>query len=327
MIEKKKKKKKNSETVIARFVPTEFLALLGKESITDIYHGDRVLTSTAVLFTGIRGFHHFTSKMTASAAFKWLAQFTDRMTPVIRKNKGFVDKYLGDGIMALNRDPTRALLTALQMQLELTKINDEAEELVILASQRPHDEDHQYLYVAECVGVVSPGPIVMGVAIHAGVVCVGTVGDTGRLDTTIISNVVNLAARFERLTKHYGVSILISEVTCRSIDMSKIIHRSLGKVRVKGSRESYELIDVYHTDTPSDRRFKTETMQKFCTALEYYRARNFDAASRLFKYRLPPGDHHDACYKAALTKAHYCEKYKNVIPFPAWDGEDVWELK
>eukprot|EP01064_Diplonema_japonicum_P031737 TRINITY_DN5766_c3_g1_i1.p1 TRINITY_DN5766_c3_g1~~TRINITY_DN5766_c3_g1_i1.p1 ORF type:complete len:349 (+),score=81.65 TRINITY_DN5766_c3_g1_i1:353-1399(+) len=289
----------NVEISIAKFVPTELLVLLGHTKMMDVKNGDRTLLNTAVMFSGLRDFTAIASKLTADETFEWLMNFTSIMTPIVRSKKGLIDKYLGDGFMILNRVPTLALSTAIEIQAATDVLNETG--------------DHK---------------ATMGIGIHSGVVCVGTLGDSGRLDTTLISNVVNLASRFELLTKYYGCRILISLTCAKRIRIEKYAHRSLGGVRVKGSREVHDLVDVFSTDPIDDRIFKGETKDEFELGIRLYRDRNFEHAMKKFRYKLGAGKEDNPAQKAAQMKLYFCSKYhREGVPYDGWMGEDVWDKK
>ena len=104
----------------ARFVPRQFLEYLGKESIADIQLGDQVQKEMAVLFTDIRDFTSISEQMTPKENFNFLNNYLGYMEPVIRNNNGFVDKYIGDSIMALFPDNTEdAINAAIEMRIKL----------------------------------------------------------------------------------------------------------------------------------------------------------------------------------------------------------------
>ncbi|MGC9313809.1 MAG: adenylate/guanylate cyclase domain-containing protein, partial [Sediminispirochaetaceae bacterium] len=88
-------------TSLERFVPKEFLRFLEKESLMDIQLGDPANHTMTVMFADIRDFTSLSEKLTPEENFKFINSYLNRMGPIIRNHGGFVDKYLGDGIMAL----------------------------------------------------------------------------------------------------------------------------------------------------------------------------------------------------------------------------------
>ncbi len=84
-----------------RFVPKEFLTLLEKKSIIDVSIGDSTSLKMSVLFSDMRDFTSISENMTPKENFDFLNNYLDSMTPAINKNNGFIDKYIGDAVMAL----------------------------------------------------------------------------------------------------------------------------------------------------------------------------------------------------------------------------------
>jgi len=170
---------------ISRFVPTQFLSLLEKVDITDVKYGDATLKNMFIMFTDIRGFTSLSETMTPEENLKFLNSYMTFMEPVVEKNHGFIDKFIGDAIMALFPDRAdNALQAAIEMQLQLHVFN----------TQCP-----QY------------NGIKIGIGLHGGDVMLGTVGSDTRLETTVIGDAVNLTSRLESLTKEKRVPIIISE--------------------------------------------------------------------------------------------------------------------
>ena len=109
---------------LARFVPKLLLEHLGKSSILDVELGDQVHGKMTVMFADIRGFTTLSEQMAPQENFNFLNQFLAEVSPVIRENHGFVDKYLGDGVMAIfPDDPAEAVSTAVTMRQILAKHN------------------------------------------------------------------------------------------------------------------------------------------------------------------------------------------------------------
>ncbi|EQA43174.1 adenylate/guanylate cyclase catalytic domain protein [Leptospira broomii serovar Hurstbridge str. 5399] len=205
----------------SRFVPLEFLKFLNKENITEIGLGNQVQREMTILFSDIRDFTHLSEKMSPKDNFDFLNSYMRRMGPVIRKNKGFVDKYLGDGIMALfPNSPDDALQAAMEMLKELENLN-------LSRKERKYE------------------PIRIGIGLHTGTLMLGTIGEEERMDGTVISDAVNLASRIEGLTKELHATLLLSEDTYKKLhNRKKYSFNKLGKVIVKGKSKSSQVYEV-----------------------------------------------------------------------------------
>ena len=171
---------------LERFIPKEMLDFLGKASITDVKFGDYTEARMTVFFLDIRNFTARSERMTPEATFRYINSFLEEFGPVVRANGGFIDKYLGDGFMAIFPDGADcAFSAALSMRDRLDSFNE-----------RMDAAGHEALR--------------FGIGIHTGVLMLGTIGENLRMDTTVISDTVNTASRLEQLNKEFGTDILVS---------------------------------------------------------------------------------------------------------------------
>lgn len=205
-----------------RFVPKEFLQQLGRDSIMNVDLGDQVEGEMTVLFADIRQFTKMSENLTPQQNFEFINGFLREMTPIIRSCSGFIDKFVGDAIMALFPICPDDAIKAAQLMVKAA-LNMKVPEAI------------QYL-----------APIKIGIGMHTGRVMLGTIGDKYRMDVTVISDAVNLASRLEAVTKDFDCLITMSAETlqkCRypeRIDSSK-----LGSIRVKGKERE---VTVYRVD-------------------------------------------------------------------------------
>ncbi|MGK7923458.1 MAG: AAA family ATPase [Trichodesmium sp.] len=242
-----------------RFVPNQFLEFLEKESIVDVELGDQVQLEMSILFSDVRNFTTMSEAMTPEDNFRFINSFLSRMEPAILENQGFIDKYIGDAIMALfSGDADNAVKAGISMLKRLNKYNQER-----INSGEP--------------------PIGIGVGINTGLLMLGTVGGKNRMDGTVISDAVNLAARVESLTKNYGVSLLITEQTfSRLTQPSNYAIRSVDTVKVKGKSQEVTVYEVFDTDPPEVKEGKLKTLENFTEAISLYKSGQSLEAGRLF---------------------------------------------
>ena len=164
--------------------------------------------------------------MTAKENFEFINGVYGKAGPIVRENNGFIDKYIGDAIMALfdNADD------AVRCGIELYK-------RVVLA------EDSN---------------IKIGVGIHSGMAMVGIVGESERLSGTVIADAVNLSSRLESLTKQYKTAMLVSKDTIDRLSDADIYNlRYLGIMQVAGVNEVksvYEVLDCLPDDVREERQ-------------------------------------------------------------------------
>jgi adenylate cyclase len=253
----------------SRFVPNEFLALLGHESIIDVQLGEAVQQEMSVLFSDIRGFTSLSETMTPEDNFKFINAYLSRMEPSILENGGFIDKYIGDAIMALfSGSADDAVKASLSMLRVLGEYNT--------TRGRPG---------RPCLQI--------GIGIHTGSLMLGTVGGQSRMDSTVISDTVNLASRIESLTKEYGVSLLISQQTLSRLQNPMEYNlRFIEQVKVKGKSKAVAVFEVFDADEPQLKVGKLATKSMFEEGLFLCYRGSFREAALLFKecLRINPGD-------------------------------------
>ncbi|MBE9162083.1 adenylate/guanylate cyclase domain-containing protein [Tychonema sp. LEGE 06208] len=253
----------------SRFVPNQLLSFLGCDSIVDVKLGDAVELEMSVLFSDIRDFTTLSEQMTPEENFKFINSYLSYMGPLILENQGFIDKYIGDAIMALfSEGADDAVKAGIAMLHSLAEYN----------RQRAAADD-----VA----------IKIGVGINTGSLMLGTVGGNSRMDGTVIGDAVNLASRIESLTKNYGVSLLITQQTFdRLTNPADYAIRVIDKVQVKGKSEWVTVYEVFEADLPEVKAGKLANLRLFAEALFLYNMNNFREAGELFAdcWRQNPGD-------------------------------------
>jgi adenylate cyclase len=253
----------------SRFVPNQFLSFLGCESIVNVKLGEAVQLKMSVLFSDIRDFTTLSEQMTPEENFKFINSYLSHMEPLIVANHGFIDKYIGDAIMALfSEGADDAVRAGIAMLYALVEYN-------------------QY---RATVGYI---PIKIGVGINTGSLMLGIVGGPSRMDGTVISDTVNLASRIESLTKKYGVSLLITQQTFQHLsNPADYAIRVIDQVQVKGKLEMVTVYEVFDADLPEVKAGKLATLQVFAEAVSLYNADAFNDAAVLFAdcLRHNPGD-------------------------------------
>ena len=245
---------------LERFVPREFLRYLNKSSLDEIDLGDHSAQHMTVLFSDIRSFSRISEKLPPEETFRFINTYLERVVPSIRSHGGFVDKYLGDGVMALfPEDADAALSCAVDMQRRISAFNQE--------------QAGKWLE-----------PVSAGVGIHSGLLMLGTIGEKERMDGTVISDAVNLASRLEGLTKEYEIGIAVSEQIINGLsERSAWRSRYLGRIGVKGKREHVSVFEIYDGD-PEDLILRKDSIRDaFEEAISSFYRQDFPAAMAGFR--------------------------------------------
>ncbi len=263
----------------SKFVPTEFLRSIGRDAITEIVLGDYNQKEITVLFTDVRDYTTLAESMTPQQNFKFVNAYVGRMGPLIHKNKGFVNQYLGDGIMALfPQSASSALQAAIDMQKTISEYNERR----VLEGYRK---------------------IAVGMGLHTGELVMGIIGDEKRNDTAIISDTVNTASRMEGVTKYYGATIVLSENSMNTIENKEDFNfRFLGKVMVKGKKQPIGIYECFDGDAEDVIALKKETLQDFKEGHDYFINKEFPKASAAFD-RVLTKNPEDAVAKYFITKS------------------------
>ncbi|MBW4650162.1 MAG: HAMP domain-containing protein [Kastovskya adunca ATA6-11-RM4] len=206
-----------------RFVPDKFLAVIASDGIENIQVGVTAIRRITILFADIRGYTSMSEQLTPLETFTLLNDYLACMGQVINDNGGFIDKYIGDAIMALFDDEGTgcALYAALAMQQMLQEFNA--------------NRKHKALPLIE-----------IGIGIHRGEVVMGTIGFTSRIESTVIGDAVNVAARVEGLTRQYDCAILVTESVVSSLHHPEAFKLRLvgDSVKVKGKDEAVAIHEV-----------------------------------------------------------------------------------
>jgi adenylate cyclase len=243
-----------------RFVPKQFLDYLQKESISAIKLGDNTQLKMSILFCDIRSFTDLSESMSPDDNFKFINEYLGRVGPFVRSHGGFIDKFIGDAIMALfPKNVNDAVDSAISIQQEVVRFNEDRIKRNEL-------------------------PIAIGIGIHTGNLMLGTVGEENRMDGTVISDAVNLASRIEGLTKSLGAPIIISEAAWLEIEyVNKYEHRLLGKMKVKGKKNAVSLIEIIENKSDERAALKIKTRNVFEKAIDLFDRGNFADAELEFR--------------------------------------------
>ena len=263
----------------ARFVPTAFLALLKKGSVSDIVQGDAVRRDMTVLFADLRAYTTFSEHMSPEENFAFVNQYLSRIGPVVREHGGFIDKYIGDAVMALFPGRAeQAVAASIAIQDELRALNVER-------------------------GAAGLPPLRTGIGVHFGSLVLGVVGEAERLEGTVISDVVNTASRTERLCKYFDVAVVVTDaVLDQCPDEQRFPRRRLGLVAVAGRAEAVAVHEVFGSDPAPVRAHKQATRVTFEAGVAHLEAGRSREAARCFEAVLAASPD-DAAAGAHLERA------------------------
>jgi len=291
--------------VFEKFVPKEFMNRIAPEGLENLIFGHAESDFVTILFSDIRAFTEISENLSPQELMDFLNGYLREMNPPIMEHQGFVDKFIGDAIMAVFDQPDKtnadeaenALDAALGMQKVLVQLNQKRKKLKL-------------------------DPVSIGIGIHSGNVIIGTVGFEERMDSTVLGDAVNLASRLEGLTKFYGCSLIISEDTHGLLSNQKKYHtRELDRVMVKGRKTPLNIYEVFNGDEEEKIKLKLDFLDTFQEGMNAYRKRQWKKGLSKFK----------ECQKAAPTDPVYqlyigrCENFITQSPPKNWNG--VYEFQ
>jgi adenylate cyclase len=287
--------------IFGTYVPPELVDEMVKdpESYLSMKATNKELT---VMFCDMRGFTKMSERMEPTQLQELLNAVFNRLTDLIRANRGTIDKYMGDCVMAFWGAPVEtpnhaqlAVKTSMEMANAVRKIN----------------EEHRAKGIPE-IGV--------GIGLNTGTMCVGDMGSDIRRAYTVIGDAVNLGSRLEGLSKVYGVDIVVSESTRKLA--SEFAWQELDRVRVKGKEQA---VAIYWPLAPADRIDKAvlEEVKTWSAFLKAYRAQDWDQCDVLMLN-----------LQRMNAKKYLYELYSErvasmrLLPFdPSWDGATNFETK
>ncbi len=279
-------------TLFERFVPKPFLSQLGQANIFDLEAGDSVSKDMNVLFMDIRNFTSFSEKHKSEVIFQFINEYLLAVTPLIHSHHGFIDKFLGDGVMALFPGESQiALKACVEIQ---NKIVDFAKTRTDLQLD-----------------------VAMG--LHYGPLMLGIVGEATHIEGTVIGDTVNVASRLEALNKMFNTQCLLSDAVKKTLLANDHYHlRPVGKIRLMGRKEAMTVWQLL--DSIKDRNERALHIGQLSLFEKYYQAylqRDFKAArigfDALFKDN--PNDGVLAFYMQA------CRHYEQTPPAAEWQAE------
>ena len=198
-----------------------------------------------VMFCDVRGFTALSERMDAAAVFALLGGMFAAISPIISSHHGFIDKFIGDAVMALfPGSPADAAAAAVRIQQAV----------------RSHGS-----------GSPAAATLAVSIGVHTGGTMLGTLGDARRMDATVISDAVNLASRLEGLTRTFGSSILLSgDVLSRIGDAAALEPRYLGRARVRGKQQPIEVYELLAGEPTALRELKRAQQAAFTAAVERF---------------------------------------------------------
>ena len=294
------KSKRELANLFGTYVPPELVDEMVKDP--DSYSMKATTKELTVMFCDMRGFTKMSETMEPTQLQALLNSVFSRLTDLIRSNRGTIDKYMGDCVMAFWGAPVDtpdhanlSVKTSLEMANAIRKLN----------------EEHRAKGLPE-IGI--------GIGLNTGTMCVGDMGSDIRRSYTVIGDSVNLGSRLEGLSKTYGVDIVVSESTRRQAN--DFAWQELDKVRVKGKDQA---VAIFWPLAPIDRinADKTAELKAWSLTLKAYRMQDWDQCD-VQLLNLQRQNAQKYLYQLYADRV----ASMRLLPFdPEWDGATNFETK
>jgi adenylate cyclase len=292
--------KRQFTELFGQYVPPELVDKMAADP--EKYSMEGKSEELTVLFSDIVGFTSISESLQPKELSQFINEYLTSMSMVIRNNRGTLDKYIGDAIMAFWGAPVedpeharQAVISAMAMQAELDKVR---------AQMRARGWPD----------------IRIGIGVNTGQMSVGDMGSKLRKAYTVMGDAVNLSSRLEGLTRVYGVGILVGSNTRQIV--KDIVFREIDRVKVKGKDEPVDIFEPIGIDGQVDKKVMDE-IKLWHKALKAYRAQKWDEAEMdLFNVqRMSP---ECKLYQLYFERIKQCRAEP---PGSDWDGVTAFKTK
>lgn len=237
-----------------KFVPREFYDYLGKDEVFDLKLGENVQKDVTILFIDIRRSYKTSESLSLDENFKFINNYLSVVGESVRQFHGFIDKFLGDGVLAVFLKETDAINCSTQIANKFQNIN-----LVSVGGDK----------------------IKFGIGMHSGKVVIGIVGEKERLTPTVISDSVNLAYKIESLNKIFMSEILFTKEVLNNLPKSfELNYRFVGTMSIDDYGVSiFENLDGY---IGANKTAFIKTKNMFESGVRNFEEKNYKLARKFF---------------------------------------------
>ena len=294
--------KRQMTGLFGQYLPPELVEQMSRDPENYSMAGRKA--ELTVLFSDVRDFTTISEGLGPDALAALMNEYLGAMTQIVRHQRGTLDKYIGDAIMAFWGAPVddpehakHAVLAALEMQQALPALNR-------TLAKKGWPE------------------LKIGIGVNTGPMTVGDMGSPVRQSYTVMGDAVNLGSRLEGITKQYGVGILVGENTQAQLK-DAVIFREVDRVRVKGKAEPVGIYEPVGAagQVPAE---QLEELKLWNQALRHYRAQNWEQAELDLLNLARLGAQSRFLYQLYAKRI---EHYRRHPPGEAWNGVTVFETK
>jgi len=222
---------KQNDLEVKKFIPKEFFKFLGKNNITELELGQQVKKHATTLFCDLKS-NKSSQKISLEDNFNFISSYMNTVSPIIKRYGGFIDKYLGDGVLAVFSHPENALDCAHQIVKAIEIKNKSLNDFNVDSS----------------------------ISLHTGDVIFGIIGDEDRLTPTIVSDVVSFVEKQNQINNLLGSRLIFTKTLLSELPTKyKLYYRYVGSLSEKSAGQIgiFESLEVY----PKDKREKLASLK------------------------------------------------------------------
>jgi len=242
-----------------KFIPKQFFKFLGKSNIAELELGNQVKKNATTLFCDLKSATNISRTLSLEANFNYINSYLKVVAPLIRRFGGFIDKYLGDGVLAVFSKPQDAIECAHSILRAIDVKNKSQKDLPAIDAR---------------------------LSINTGEIIFGIVGDEERKSPTIISDVVNLASKMVEINLYIGTKLLISKQALNELPQNfDFDYRYTGALSLDGESQIslFESLNYYQ----KNKREKLKKLKnKFEEGVRAYNEKKYQEAKEIFEYVL-----------------------------------------
>lgn len=242
-----------------KFIPKQFFKFLGKSSIAELELGNQVKKNATTLFCDLKSATNISTTLSLEENFNYINSYLKVVAPLIKRYGGFIDKYLGDGILAVFSKSQDAIECSHAIFRAIDIKNKSQKELPEIDTR---------------------------ISINSGEIIFGIVGDEDRKSPTIISDVVNLASKMQEINLYIGTKLLIAKSTLNELPANfEFDYRYTGTLSLDdgGQVSLFESLNYY----PKNKKEKLKKLKnKFESGIRAYNEKNYAEAKEIFSYIL-----------------------------------------
>ena len=268
------KKLNQKDTEYQKFIARDYLKFFGKTKIDDLEVGDNVQVKLCTLFCDLRNSFFSSETLSLADNFELIKEFIKLVSTSIKKHGGFIDKFMGDGILAVFENEDDALASAIEIAKQLDYKN-----------------------------VVSVGKeaIRFGISLNSGMCVVGVVGSSKQKQFSVVSDVANLCSRIEGLNKLFGTRVLMTKNFMNNLKDS-YSNRYVGTIEFDDLTSKIPVFESLDAYVDAKKMSIIKYLQEFESGVRFFEKKDFQKAKQFFVLCIK-NNHDDQLAKYYLSRA------------------------